>query len=53
MFPDWYRPPQTDWPAQIQLGGFPDLDSDFHDAIPVEVEKFCRVGSPPSGGVKL
>lgn len=23
MFPDWFAPPQSDWPAQVRLTGFP------------------------------
>ena len=26
MFPDWYAPPQPDWPPQIRLTGFPRYD---------------------------
>jgi rhamnosyltransferase subunit B len=26
LFPDWFAPPQTDWPAGVELTGFPLFD---------------------------
>ncbi len=46
MFPDWYGPPQPDWPAQVRLVGFP-----MHDGrdqpLPDDLLAFCRAGAPP------
>jgi UDP:flavonoid glycosyltransferase YjiC (YdhE family) len=47
MFPDWFGPPQADWPAQIQLTGFPMFDGVADQALPPEVLKFCEAGPPP------
>lgn len=47
MFPEWYGQPQADWPAQIQLVGFPEFDGGFDDALPREVLDFCQAGTPP------
>jgi rhamnosyltransferase subunit B len=47
LFPDWYGPPQPDWPPQVRLAGFP-LD-DRHDGpdLAPEVRDWCRAGEPP------
>jgi len=47
MFPDWFGPPQADWPAQVRLVGFPMFDGVPDQALPPEVLKFCEAGSPP------
>ena len=47
MFPDWFGPPQADWPAQIRLAGFPMFDGVPDQALPTEVLKFCEAGPPP------
>jgi rhamnosyltransferase subunit B len=48
LFPEWYGPPQTDWPGAVRLVGFPMFDGGGdHDAMPVEVEAFCRSSPPP------
>ncbi|MFI4979078.1 MAG: glycosyltransferase, partial [Nevskiales bacterium] len=32
LFPDWFAPPQSDWPSQISLTGFPLFDeAGFHE----------------------
>ena len=46
LFPNWYAPPQPDWPAQIRLSGFGRFDG-AHAQLPEEVEKFCKDGAPP------
>lgn len=47
LFPDWFGPPQPDWPANSQAVGFPLWDA--HDADPLEagVQEFLAAGSPP------
>jgi UDP:flavonoid glycosyltransferase YjiC (YdhE family) len=47
MFPDWFGPPQADWPAQIRLVGFPMFDGVSDQDLPAEVVKFCEAGPPP------
>jgi UDP:flavonoid glycosyltransferase YjiC (YdhE family) len=47
MFPDWFGPPQADWPGQIRLTGFPMFDGVSDQALPPEVLKFCEAGPPP------
>jgi UDP:flavonoid glycosyltransferase YjiC (YdhE family) len=47
MFPDWYGPPQSDWPPQIRLAGFPMYDGERGTGLPAEVLEFCRAGPPP------
>lgn len=47
MFPEWYGPPQADWPAQVQLVGFPRFDGRPNEPLPPMVEEFCRRGPPP------
>ena len=47
LFPEWYAPPQPDWPAQTDLTGFPLFDADTGVASPPELESFLAAGSPP------
>lgn len=46
--PDWYAPPQPDWPAQIEQTGFPlaDLHGDI-DRLPADLEAFLAAGASP------
>lgn len=48
MFPRWYAPPQTDWPAHALQVGFPVADR-FGDApeLPDDLVAFLRAGPPP------
>lgn len=47
LFPDWFGPPQPDWPPQMRLTGFP-LDDGLAGAeVPPDVLEFCRAGDPP------
>ena len=48
LFPDWFAPPQPDWPAQLRLTGF--LLSDHGDAVesPVPVAERPIVFTPGS-----
>jgi UDP:flavonoid glycosyltransferase YjiC (YdhE family) len=48
LFPAWFAPPQPDWPAGVQLTGFPLYDhGDADDRLPPEVERFLAAGGPP------
>jgi len=47
MFPDWYGPPQSDWPPQMQLTGFPMFDGGQNRCLADDVLNFCLSGPPP------
>lgn len=47
LFPDWFAPPQPDWPPQILLAGFPLYDGAAPDDLPAEVAGFLATGAPP------
>ena len=47
MFPEWYAPPQPDWPPQTVLTGFPLFDERGLEPIPEEVSDFLAAGDPP------
>lgn len=49
LFPAWFAPPQPDWPAGLQLTGFPLVDQgpDVPQALPAAVEAFLAAGDPP------
>jgi rhamnosyltransferase subunit B len=45
LFPEWYAPRQTDWPANFRHAEFPLFDDD--DTLPDDVETFLAEGPPP------
>jgi UDP:flavonoid glycosyltransferase YjiC (YdhE family) len=47
LFPEWFAPPQRDWPSQIRLTGFPLYDE--HDVSPLDagLREFLDAGEPP------
>jgi rhamnosyltransferase subunit B len=47
LFPAWYAPPQSDWPAHLQLTDFPRDDGRCEHTLPESVEAFLRAGDPP------
>ena len=47
LFPNWYGPPQTDWPPQMRLAGFPLYDGRPRGGLSPELLEFCRAGAPP------
>jgi UDP:flavonoid glycosyltransferase YjiC (YdhE family) len=47
LFPDWFGPPQADWPAQVRLTGFPLHDGFASTALAPDVEAFLDAGAPP------
>lgn len=47
MFPDWFAPPQPDWPPQTLLTTFPLYDAGDHQTMPPEAEAFLAAGDPP------
>jgi UDP:flavonoid glycosyltransferase YjiC (YdhE family) len=47
LFPDWFAPPQPDWPRNTHLTGFVLHDASAHYKVPAEVEEFLAAGPPP------
>jgi rhamnosyltransferase subunit B len=47
LFPDWFAPPQPDWPRNSHLTGFVLHDAGAHYPVPLEVEEFLSAGPPP------
>src|SRR4051794_28188915 len=47
LFPDWFGPPQPDWPPNVKTVGFPLWDSPRDQALPEDVLEFLDAGSPP------
>ena len=47
LFPDWFGPPQPDWPPQLRLTGFPLYDGPDEQPPSVGLRAFLDRGSPP------
>lgn len=47
LFPDWFAPPQKDWPPQAVLTGFPLWDEGDIAEMPKDLAAFLRAGPPP------
>ena len=47
LFPDWFGPPQPDWPPQTRLTGFPLFDEAGINDLPRELDDFLNDGDPP------
>jgi rhamnosyltransferase subunit B len=47
LFPDWFGPPQRDWPANVRLTGFPLWDTHAEAPVSREVEDFLAAGDAP------
>jgi rhamnosyltransferase subunit B len=47
MFPDWFGPPQPDWPTNMRLVGFPLWDITSDAQLSGEVEEVLAAGPPP------
>ncbi len=47
LFPDWFAPPQTDWPPKVTLTGFPLFDEADFRGVDAELEQFLAEGSAP------
>jgi rhamnosyltransferase subunit B len=47
LFPDWFAPPQTDWPPNVTLTGFPLFDEAGFRSADVELEDFLAKGPAP------
>jgi len=47
LFPEWYGPPQPDWPSQLRLAGFPKAGHASPAALPPATQEFLKAGAPP------
>jgi len=47
LFPDWFGPPQPDWPPHCRLAGFPLYDLGDRQELAPEVERFLSAGPAP------
>lgn len=47
LFPEWFGAPQSDWPPQLRLAGFPMFDSGPVRELPPELDRFLAGGEPP------
>src|SRR5262249_39414224 len=47
MFPDWYAPPQVDWPKPLMQADFPLWNHNSDAPLPVDVQAFLDAGEPP------
>jgi rhamnosyltransferase subunit B len=47
LWPDWYAPPQPDWPANTVLCGFPLYDAADTTPMPAELCRFLDQGEKP------
>jgi UDP:flavonoid glycosyltransferase YjiC (YdhE family) len=47
LFPDWFGPPQPDWPPQTVLTGFPLWDQSAVRGMPEHVARYLDDGDPP------
>ncbi len=47
FFPEWFAPPQPDWPPNVHLTGFPLYDESDARELPAGLEDFLNSGTPP------
>jgi UDP:flavonoid glycosyltransferase YjiC (YdhE family) len=47
LFPEWFGPPQPDWPSATRLTGFPLWDSQDEAELSAEIQEFLAAGTPP------
>ena len=47
LFPDWFGPPQPDWPGQLRLTGFPLYDESDQQGTSPALEAFLAAGDAP------
>jgi UDP:flavonoid glycosyltransferase YjiC (YdhE family) len=47
LFPDWFGPPQPDWPPNTLPVGFPLWDSTTEASLSEDVKEFLAAGTPP------
>ena len=47
LFPEWFAPRQTDWPAHAVLTGFPLYDNGERSPLPDQLVEFLEAGPAP------
>ena len=47
LFPDWFAPPQPDWPPELRLTGFPQYDESDQLQLSSSLLQFLDSGPPP------
>lgn len=47
LFPEWFGPPQPDWPGQTRMTGFPMFDEKDQRELPPELGDFLDAGEAP------
>lgn len=47
LFPEWFGPPQPDWPPQAVLAGFPLFDNAEGRGLGPGLEAYLEAGDPP------
>lgn len=47
LFPEWFAPPQADWPPKVTLTGFPLFDEAEFVDVDAELESFLADGPAP------
>ncbi len=47
LFPEWFAPPQPDWPPQTRQTGFPMFDESGLRSVPPGLLEFLDAGEPP------
>jgi rhamnosyltransferase subunit B len=47
LFPDWFGPPQPDWPAALRMAGFPQYDESDQQQLSPGLLKFLDTGDAP------
>jgi rhamnosyltransferase subunit B len=47
LFPEWFAPPQNDWPANTRLAGFVLHDASETVEVPAALKEFLDAGPPP------
>ena len=47
LFPDWFGPPQPDWPPALRMAGFPRYDESDHQELAPGLLRFLDAGDPP------
>ncbi len=47
LFPEWFAPPQPDWPKQMKLTGFPLFDEKGIEPLSPELVSFLEAGDKP------
>lgn len=47
LFTQWFAPPQSDWPSNVALTGFPLYDHGTQQALSSSISAFLEAGAPP------